>query len=86
MSVCPQGGAWSWGVPGPEGGCLILGGVWSRGGSGPGGCLVPEGGVAGGDPPTATAAGGTHPTGMHSCDVVVLLKLHSKIFGTYINP
>ena len=41
------------------------------GGSGPGGCLVPGGclipeGVPGGDPPgTATAAGGTHPTGMH---------------------
>ena len=32
-----------------------------------GGCLVP-GGVPGGDPPgTATAAGGTYPTGMHSC-------------------
>ena len=26
------------------------------------------GGVPGGDPPrTTTAAGGTHPTGMHSC-------------------
>ena len=25
------------------------------------------GGVIGGDHPTATAAGGTHPTGMHSC-------------------
>ena len=44
-----------------EGGCLVPGGacswvwVWSRG-------------VPGGDlPTTATAAGGTHPTGMHSC-------------------
>ena len=37
------------------GGCLVLGG------SGPGGV------VPGGDPPMATAAGGTHPTGMHSC-------------------
>ena len=28
----------------------------------------PGGGVPGGDPPgTATATGGTHPTGMHSC-------------------
>ena len=38
------------------------GGVLSRGGwSGPGG-------MPGGEPPgTATAAGGTHPTGMHSC-------------------
>ena len=30
-----------------------------------GGCMGP--GRPGGDPPTATAAGGTHPTGMHSC-------------------
>ena len=64
-------------MPGP-GGCLVLGGLL------PGGCLVP--GVPDGDPPTATAVGGTHPTGMHSCYVVVLLKLHSKMFGTYINP
>ena len=67
-------------VPGPGGsatgsclvrGSLVLGGllpggvpglrgVWSRGVSG-------LGGVPGGDPPTATAAGGTHPTRMHSC-------------------
>ena len=34
------------------------------------GCFPPGGlvwGVPDGDPPTATAAGGTHPTGMHSC-------------------
>ena len=40
-------------------------GVPGRGGvSAPGGCLVgcPP-------PPTATAAGGTHPTGMHSCSL-----------------
>ena len=38
-----------------------------RGVPGPGGCLV-LGGMPGGDHPgTATAAGGTHPTGMHSC-------------------
>ena len=59
-------------MPGPgEGsapwGCLVLGGVCSRevpgprGVSAPGGCLVET-------PPTATAAGGTHPTGMHSCN------------------
>ena len=52
---CPGGclvGGW---------GCLVLEGVCS-GGSAPRG-------VPGGDPPpgTATAAGGTHPTGMHSC-------------------
>ena len=29
------------------------------------------GGVPGGDPRTATAAGGTHPTGMYSCFLAV---------------
>ena len=43
-------------VPSPEGGLVLVGG----------GLVL--GGVPGGDPPgTATAAGGTHPTGMHSC-------------------
>ena len=38
-------------------------GAWSGGGGG----VWPQG-VPGGDPsPTATAAGGTHPTGMFSC-------------------
>ena len=42
--------------------CLSTGGGWSRGA---------WSGVPGGDPPpTATAAGGTHPTGMHSCFVI----------------
>ena len=39
-----------------------------QGRSAPGGCLLPNG-VPGGATPThrtATAAGGTHPTGMHS--------------------
>ena len=32
------------------------------------------GGVPGGDPPkTATAAGGTHPTGMYSCGKLILV-------------
>ena len=49
------------------GGCLVWGGAWSREVSGPRGVPGP-GGSPGGDPPgTATAAGGTHPTGMHSC-------------------
>ena len=60
-------------MPGSRrGGCLVLGGAWSWGVPGPGGYLVPGG--PGGDPPPnpplpemATAAGGTHPTGMHSC-------------------
>ena len=38
------------------------GGAWSQGGAW-------SGGVPGGEPPlkTATAVGGMHPTGMHSC-------------------
>ena len=49
--VCLSTGGW----------CMVPGGcAWSRGVHGPGG-------VPGGDPPTATAACGTHPTGMHSC-------------------
>ena len=54
-----------------QGECLVRGGVSAPRGlpgpgrSAPGGCLV-RGGC--GDPPvTATAAGGTHPSGMHSC-------------------
>ena len=41
--------------------CLSTGGV-----PGPGGCLV-LGGARWRPPRTATAAGGTQPTGMHSC-------------------
>ena len=57
-------------------GCLLRGGggvwsrgdVWSRGVPAPGGGGSAPRGVPGGDPPgTATAASGTHPTGMHSC-------------------
>ena len=41
----------------------------------PGGCLR-----QGGDPPmTATAGGGTHPTGMHSCHVCVVLLCRTVI-------
>ena len=61
--VCSQGDAWSRGV-------CSGGGAWS-GGSAPRGVLGPRG-VPGGDPPgTATAASGTHPTGMHSCCLCV---------------
>ena len=62
------GGVPGLGVPGPggcqlrgvpaAGGCLLPGGP-APGGSALGGCLV--------ETPPATAAGGTHPTGMHSC-------------------
>ena len=57
------------GVHGP-GGCMVPGGAWSGGECvhGPWGvCVHGPGGVPGGDPPMATAMGGTHPTGMHSC-------------------
>ena len=50
-------------------GGVCSGGVSAPRGSAPGGlggCLV-RGGVPGGDPPMATAVGGMHPTGMHSC-------------------
>ena len=51
------------------GGCLVWGVCLVQGGSGPGrGCLVPGGPAPEGCPPaTATAAGGSHPTGIHSC-------------------
>ena len=54
------GGAWS-------GGVWSWWGAWSWGvlGATPGGSG--PGGVPGGPPGTATAADGTHPTGMHSC-------------------
>ena len=68
--ACSRGdlvrGGLLWGVPASGGMCLV-GGSAPRGVlSGVGGVPAP-GGVPGGDPPTATAAGGTHPTGMHSC-------------------
>ena len=58
------------GVPGPRG-CLLWGSCHG-GVPGPGGCLVLGGCLAPGGgwwrhPRMATAAGGMHPTGMHSC-------------------
>ena len=56
-------GAWSRGVTGPWGMVQGVpapgGGVWFWGDT----C---SGRVPGGDPQIVTAAGGTHPTGMHS--------------------
>ena len=46
-------------VPGDV--CMVLGGCVH------GPRVHGPGGVPGRDPPMATAAGGTHPTGMHSC-------------------
>ena len=68
---CLVRGAWSQGVPG-------LGGAWSGGSAWSGGCLVlgylvlgrlpgPGEGLVETPPQMATAAGSTHPTGMHSC-------------------
>ena len=68
-------------MPGPGEWCLFLGGACSKGVPSPGvpapgvGCLLP--GVVPGprgclverSPRTATAVGGTHPTGMHSCSI-----------------
>ena len=60
-----RGGAWS-GGSGPRGVCSLgvrgPRGVPAPGGSGLGRCLVET-------PPMATAVGGTHPTGMHSCPI-----------------
>ena len=47
--------------------CLSTGGCLLPGGMVPGGCMVPGGSLVETHPPTATAAGGMHPTGMHSC-------------------
>ena len=72
----PSGGAWSQGVSAPggcllPGGCLFLGGAWSqRGVCSWGVCsqgVSAPGGTWWRPPGMATAAGGTHPTGMHSC-------------------
>ena len=48
VCVCPHGGTWSRGVPGPRGclvlgGCLVQGGVWSWGVPGPRGVPAPGG-------------------------------------------
>ena len=67
------GGACSQGVPGwggsaPRVGYLVPGASDPRGVPGTWGGGSTPGGAHGGDPPgTATAAGVTHSTGMHSC-------------------
>ena len=69
QEFCPQGGCLVRGGSCCQGGCLVRGvpapggllqGVPAVGGACSGGCLVET-------PQTATAAGGTHSTGMHSC-------------------
>ena len=65
--ACSQG-AWcllKWG--------LVLGGAWSwEGVAAPGGVPCP---------PMATATGGTHPTGMHSCSVMCVCLLVGLLTG-----
>ena len=64
------------------GGCLVPGeclppggGAWSRGGG------AWSWGGPGGDPSgTATAAGGTHPTGIHSCFYISCLSPDLQYF------
>ena len=63
------GGVPALGDPAPGGACS--GGTCSRGVPARG-WGVRSWGVPGGDPPTATAAGGKHPTGMHSCVIIIL--------------
>ena len=64
----PRGGAWYRWVPG-----LGVPDLGACSGPVPWGCLLQ--GVPGGDPPSrmATAAGGTRPTGMHSCVLAIHL-------------
>ena len=72
VSVCPQAGRAWWGGVRGGGACVVGGHAWQGGVHGRrcvwwggghawqgGACMVGE---------TATAAGGTHPTGMHSCN------------------
>ena len=84
---CSQGGGGCLvrGVPASGGRCPVLGGacsrgVWSRGVCSGGGGVWSLGGAWWRPPRTATAAGGTHPTGMHSCYVMkTLFSLSLKV-------
>ena len=58
VSVCPQGGHLWWGA-------CVAGGMCKRGHAWPGGICAWHGACMAGE--TATVAGDTHPTGMHSC-------------------
>ena len=75
LSFCPWEGAWSRGgsrlTPKGE-----VGGVSSR--------PTPKGEVEGElarPPPMATAVGGTHPTGMHSCCIIITEKESREIWA-----
>ena len=78
-SVCQEfcsRGVCSWGCLLP-GGCLVWGDL-VPGGACSMGVPAPRGGAWWRPPRTATAAGGTHPTGMHSCIAKFLPKTASK--------
>ena len=73
-----MGGAWSGGVV-CSGGVCSQGGAWTQGGAW-------SRGVPGGRPPpqTATAAGGTYPTGIHSC-FLVNCHLAGQLFTSFVS-
>ena len=88
--ILSTGGSAPGGVPGPgvpaPGGVPGPGGVCSWGALLPEG-LVPRGGVPGGDSPnTATAAGDTHPTGMHSCFYLRVAQKTGREIGSSLCP
>ena len=70
-----------------QGGCLVPGGSAPGGVSAPGrvpasggvGGLLPGGCLVETPPGTATAAGGTHTTGMHSCCQCILVNRYLLI-------
>ena len=63
------------------GGCLLLGGAWSGGVcSREAVCLFLGGGAWWRPPWMATAAGGMHPTGMHSC-LIYFITIHKQSCG-----
>ena len=64
-SLFPGGPALEGGLG--QGGACSGGGVWSQGGACSVGGACSMGGAWWRPPRTATAAGSTHPTGMHSC-------------------
>ena len=66
-------------MPGLVGVCLVPVGGLVPGGVG---CLVP--GVAWRPPGTATAVGGRHPTGMHSCLMTKPFKILQAILNSKI--
>ena len=72
--MCGKGGACvvKGGMRGKGGACMAKGGMCGKGGHAwQGACMAKRGGMCGMHPPpqdtAGHCAGGTHPTGMHSC-------------------